>query len=169
MSNASFTPGRHGYQHYVNEVTIKADVCIVGAGAGGTAAAAAMADRGMRVALLEEGSHWRPSQFKPDTSFAFRNLYQNRGARSLRGNAVIPLPGGRGVGGSTLINSAICFRCPGEVLERWRSEYGCEHFQSDIFEAVQDRIWDRLGVTVNPVEVQRNNNLIFGRARKSLA
>jgi choline dehydrogenase-like flavoprotein len=163
-----FEAGRHSFSDYRGPLALRADVCIIGAGAGGTAAAAALAAKGYSVVLLEDGSHWRPRDFKPDSAFAFRNLYQGRGTRSLRGNAVIPLPGGRGVGGSTLINSAICFRCPSEILEQWRTQHGCYTLDDARFNRVVDHIWQRLGVSVNPIEVQRNNNLIFKKGAEAL-
>ncbi len=156
-----FKPGKQSFQGYGSDLDLHADVVIVGAGAGGSAAAAALAAGGLDVVVLEQGRHWKPSEFKQDTAWAFRNLYANNGMRTLRGNAVMPLPGGRGVGGSTLINSAICFRTPPEVMQRWRTVDGCEHITADRFGAYFDRIWDTIGVTVQPVEVQRNNNLVF--------
>lgn len=161
----AFLPGRHRHDaaapsRYTAPTTVRADVAVIGSGAGGSAVAAALAENGLRVVVLEEGSHWRPEQFKADSTFAFKNLYQGRGARSLRGNAVIPMPGGRGVGGSTLINSAICFRCPDPVLADWRHR-GVDTMQQARFDAYFDRIWSTLGVVVNPLAVQRNNNLIF--------
>lgn len=162
-----FRPGKHGHADYQGPVTVRADVAIVGAGAGGSAVAAALAESGLTVAVLEEGSHWDPSDFEQDTAFAFKNLYQNRGARALRGNAVIPLPGGRGVGGSTLINSAICFRCPDPVMADWR-ERGVHTVTEERFHPYFDRIWETLGVSVNPVAVQRNNNLIFKQGSDAL-
>lgn len=150
------------------DLEIEADVVVIGAGAGGCAVAAAVAERGGSVALLEEGRHWVPEAFQPRTTFALRHLYQARGARSLRGNAVIPMPGGRGVGGSTLINSAICFRTPPDVLRRWRDEFGCEGLTEATFDGYFDRIWSTLGVGVNPPEIQRNNNLIFKAGAEKL-
>lgn len=163
-----FTPGRHGFEDYSGPISLRADVCVVGAGAGGTAAAAALTAQGLSVVILEDGSHWRPSDFRADSAYSLRSLYQGRGTRSLRGNAVIPLPGGRGVGGSTLINSAICFRCPSEILRQWRTEHGCHTLEEQRFNKVVDHIWKRLGVSINPVEVQRNNNLIFKKGAEAL-
>lgn len=164
----NFEPGRHSFGDYGDRLEVHADVCIVGAGAGGCAAAAILAERGLTVAVLEEGSHWKPSQFQPSTTWATRNLYQGRGTRSLRGNVVMPLPGGRGVGGSTLINSAICFRCPDPVLDEWRDEHGCESIDNQAFSARFDRIWDTLGVTVQSLEIQRLNNIIFKEGAEKL-
>src|SRR5690349_4777257 len=40
------------------------------------------------------------------------------------GRPAIPMPVGRCVGGTTVINSGTCFRGPVDVLGRWREEYG---------------------------------------------
>jgi choline dehydrogenase-like flavoprotein len=81
--------------------------------------------------------------------------------RTTVGNCVIPVPGGRGVGGSTLINSAICFRPPDIILDDWVENYGCHRLNKDKMAPRLDRVWSTLGVSVNPVIFQRNNNLIF--------
>lgn len=164
----SFTPGKNAQESYPADLEVRADVCVIGAGAGGCAAAAALAEAGLKVAVLEEGRHWQPRDFQPDTLWAFEHLYQDRGMRTLRGNAVIPLPGGRGVGGSTLINSAICFRTPPEILDLWHNEHGCDLVTRERFGRYFERIWKTLGVTVNPVSVQRNNNLIFKEGAEAL-
>lgn len=165
---STFTPGRHGAEAYHKALTVDVDVAIVGAGAGGCAAAAALAERGLRVALFEEGRHWQPSEFKQETPFALRNLYQDRGARSMRGNVIMALPGGRGVGGSTLINSAICFRCPDVILTQWREELGLHSMEQDRFNAYFDRVWSTIGVTTQSVSVQRMNNIIFKEGAEKL-
>lgn len=161
-------PGRHAASALGGRVELEADVVIIGSGAGGSACAAALADAGLIVAVLEEGRHWKPADFRQDTAFSLRNLYQDRGARTTRGNAIIPLPGGRGVGGSTLINSAIAFKTPAPVLKQWREQYGCDRVTDERFAAYFDRIWRTIGVTVNPVAVQRNNNLVFKRGVEKL-
>lgn len=163
-----FEPGRRTRGDVGASLDLTADVCVIGAGAGGSAVAAALAERGLDVVVLEEGRHWKPEQFRAETPFALKHLYQGRGLRSLRGNAVMPLAGGRGVGGSTLINSAICFRCPPEVLAQWRDERGCDRLDPHVFDGYFDRIWSTLGVTVNPMAVQRNNNLIFREGAEKL-
>lgn len=165
---SAFSPGRHGRKDYGELLEIEADVVIIGAGAGGCALATAVSEAGLTVALLEEGRHWRPADFKPQTSFALRNLYQGRGARAMRGNVAMPLPGGRGVGGSTLINSAICFRCPDEILQEWREGHGCDTVDSARFEAYFDRIWETLGVTTQSLEIQRLNNIVFRDGARAL-
>ncbi len=160
--------GHFGYESYPAHLELEADVCVIGSGAGGSSTAAALAERGLSVIVLEEGRRWQPEQFQARSTWAFKHLYAGRGTRASRGNCVIPMPGGRGVGGSTLINSAICFRTPPAVLADWRENYGCSHLTDEWMGACFDRIWKTIGVTVNPPEVQRNNNDIFRQGTEAL-
>ena len=152
---------RRGFADYGAAERWEADVCVIGAGAGGCAAACALAEAGLSVLVLETGSHWRPQEFVQDAAWAYRHLYTEQGARSAVGNAVIPVPGGRGVGGSTLINSAICFRTPERVMQEWADHHGCHRLAPEPMGPRLDRVWQTLRVVVNPVVFQRNNNLIF--------
>ena len=152
---------KRGFSDYDAVEEWEADVAIIGAGAGGAATATALAEAGLRVIVLEAGSHWTPGEFKQDSVWALRNLYQNRGTRTTVGNCVIPVPGGRGVGGSTLINSAICFRTPDKILDDWVGRHGCARLTKERMAPLLDRVWSTIGVTVNPVAFQRDNNLIF--------
>ena len=47
-------------------------------------------------------------------------LYRDGGQTVTLGNPPIALPLGRGIGGTTLVNSGTCFRTPPRVLDRWR-------------------------------------------------
>lgn len=160
--------GTFDFAAYPAHLELEADACVMGAGAGGCAVAAALAEAGLSVIVLEEGRAWSPPQFRASAPWAFKHLYAGRGSRATRGNAVIPMPGGRGVGGSTLINSAICFRTPKPVLADWREAYGCHHLTDAWMDQCFDRIWKTIGVTVNPPEVQRNNNHIFRKGAEAL-
>ena len=157
-----------GFSDYRADEQWEADVCVIGAGAGGAATACALAEAGLDVIVLEAGSHWEPSQFKQDSAWAYRNLYEGRGTRTAVGNCVLPVPGGRGVGGSTLINSAICFRTPDVILDEWVNEYGCTRLTKEAMSPRLDRVWETIGVTVNPVAFQKNNNLIFKKGADAL-
>jgi len=159
---------RRGFSDYGPHERWQADACVIGAGAGGAAVACALAEAGLSVVVVEHGSHWQPAQFQQDAAWAYRHLYVEQGARSAVGNTVIPVPGGRGVGGSTLINSAICFRTPRPVMEDWAQRFGCHRLAPEPMQARLDRVWQTLGVTVNPVVFQRNNNLIFKKGADAL-
>ena len=164
----SFEPGLRSFEEYPAELELEADVCVIGAGAGGCAGAAALAAGGKRGVVLEEGRHWRPKDFRPSAPWAMRHLYQEGGTRAAAGNGLIIVNGGRGVGGSTLINSAICFRTPEVVLETWREEHGCETLANDRVRALNTHVLETIGAVVNPIGVQRQNNLIFKKGVEAL-
>ena len=98
--------------------TIDADVCVIGAGAGGAVAAAELAEGGVRVVVLEEGSHHDPDSFTARPPEMLARLYRDGGQAITLGNPPILLPLGRGLGGTTLVNSGTCFRTPSTC---WRA------------------------------------------------
>ena len=164
----SFEPGRRRFEEYPHALDIEADVCVIGAGAGGCAAACALAEAGLRVAVVEEGRHWSARQFQPkDPPWALQHMYQEKGSRAAFGNGVILVNGGRGVGGSTLLNSAICFKTPRVILEDWAGR-GLPTLEPERFEPLLDRVWNTIGVVKNPVSIQRTNNLIFKQGAEAL-
>jgi choline dehydrogenase-like flavoprotein len=96
-----------------------ADVVIVGSGAGGAVAARELAEAGLRVIVLEEGEHFDHRDFTGTPPERLRRFYRGNGLTFTIGVPTISLPIGRGLGGSTLINSGTCFRTPDFVLDAW--------------------------------------------------
>lgn len=109
-----------------DSIRITADVCVIGAGAGGAVAAAELAEGGMKVVVLEEG-HWHdPDSFTARPPEMLAQLYRDGGQTMTLGAPPIMLPLGSGLGGTTLVNSGTCFRTPPKVLDRWAREFGLE-------------------------------------------
>src|SRR4051794_38865385 len=100
------------------------DVVVVGSGAGGASAARVLAEAGPDVIVLEDGSLHDASTYTTDPLEALASMYRDGGLTVLEGRPAIPLPLGRCVGGTTVINSGTCVRTPPEVLARWRDEFG---------------------------------------------
>src|SRR5205823_5272578 len=106
--------------------TIYADACVIGAGAGGAVLAAELAEGGAKVVVLEQGPEHRADDFTARPPQMLARLYRDGGQTVTLGNPPVALPLGRGIGGTTLVNSGTCFRTPAHVLERWRRENGPE-------------------------------------------
>jgi choline dehydrogenase-like flavoprotein len=100
------------------------DVAIVGSGAGGAAAAAILAEAGLDVLVLESGPYVDKTSYPTDPLDGLPLLYRDGGMTIAMGRPAIPIPVGRTVGGTTVINSGTCFRAPAEVLEDWREQEG---------------------------------------------
>ncbi|CBL47195.1 Hypothetical protein HDN1F_36120 [gamma proteobacterium HdN1] len=98
---------------------LEADVVVIGTGAGGAAAAYELARAGCAVVILEEGNYYDRRDFTGKPSEMIPRLYRASGATLALGNAVIPVPVGRCVGGTTTINSGTCLRTPAATLRDW--------------------------------------------------
>jgi choline dehydrogenase-like flavoprotein len=102
------------------------DVAIVGSGAGGAVAAATLAQAGLDVLVLESGPYLDHESYPTDVLEGLPLLYRDGGMTVAAGKPAIPVPVGRTVGGTTVINSGTCFRAPREVLAEWREREGID-------------------------------------------
>ena len=128
----------------VEDRELEADVVIIGTGPGGAAAARTLADGGMRVVMLEEGP--ARERFRPNQSAVMRYHMQEGGAMVATGSTYMPIAAGRGVGGGTLINSAIAWRCPDDVLDSWSEPLGDSRYAAANMRKVYDWLWEYLGI-----------------------
>lgn len=111
--------GEHLTYRARDEAALEVDWVIVGSGAGGGAAAVALARGGDSVAVVEAGP-WRDPADYPSTVFgALRDMFAGGGMVTAHGDSEIPIVQAAAAGGSTTINSAILVRPPGDVLARW--------------------------------------------------
>lgn len=152
IHTAQVPHGRH--------LQLEADVVIVGTGPGGLTAAHVLAESGARVVMLEAGSFWPKGSFHRSQARALRDLVQDRGTRVMLGNTHVPLMSGRGVGGGTLINSAISFRAPDGVLDEWMAR-GLDYWADR--EALYAEVEEAIGVTVTPEAIAGNNSHVVRR------
>ncbi|MEA2474456.1 MAG: hypothetical protein QOE06_2371, partial [Thermoleophilaceae bacterium] len=102
---------------------IHADVAIVGSGAAGAILAYELAERGRDVVVLERGPHVDPSEFTEDEKVQISTLYRD-GALQLSKDLRFSVLQGNCVGGSTVVNNAVCFDLPDRVLRRWNQSDG---------------------------------------------
>ena len=109
----------------VDSDQITADVAIVGSGAAGAVLAKRMAEKGREVTVLEAGRHVDPSEFTEDERNQFASLYAD-GGMQMSTDARFQVLQGKCVGGTTVVNNAVCFDLPDEVLERWNDGNGLD-------------------------------------------
>ena len=65
-----------------DHMAVETDFCVVGSGAGGSVAAAVLAQAGAQVVVLEEGGHYTRKDFNLQESWAYPALYQEHGNRA---------------------------------------------------------------------------------------
>ncbi len=146
--------------HPPGDHTVHLDAVIVGAGPSGLVVGMVLAQAGLDVAVVEDGRFWQHHEFKRRQSWAAEHLMQEQATRVMSGNAFIPVASGRGVGGGTLVNSAICFRAPEFVLDEWVQDWGLDYFHPDHREALFQEVEEAIDVAPTPADIAGENSLV---------
>jgi choline dehydrogenase-like flavoprotein len=141
------------------DLTLDADVVIVGTGAGGGTAAEILSDAGLSVVLVEEGPLATSSDFHMREAEAYTQLYQESSARKTKDKAINILQG-RCVGGGTTVNWTSSFRTPVSTLEYWAREFGIQGFSAADLAPWFARMEQRLGISPWLVAPNENNNAL---------
>ena len=148
--------------------TEDADVVVIGSGAGGSAIAKELAEAGLSVVVLEEGGYYTRKDFTGPPWERLQRFYRANGSTIALGIPTIPLPLGKAVGGTTLINSGTCFRTPDRVLEAWGSRFGIEGIDPESMRPFFDRVERILHVKPVPEELLGENARVFRRGVEAL-
>jgi len=102
------------------------DFVVIGSGAAGAVAAHTLVEHGFSVAIVEEGPWIKTREMTNNVDDVFTRAIRDRGMQVAEGRTFIPMLQARAVGGSTLINSAIAWRIPGDVLHEWKTDHGVD-------------------------------------------
>lgn len=125
------------------DLTLDADVVIVGTGAGGGMTAEILTQAGLKVVILEKGGYHTAKNFSQNEAEAFPMLYMDAGAQRTKDKGMVVLQG-RSVGGGTTVNWTTSFRTPDFTLKFWEDQYGLKGFSSAAmaphFAAVEQRL-----------------------------
>ena len=140
-----------------------ADVAVIGTGAGGAVAAAELAGRGARVVVLEEGAYRRGADFDARPLAMIPLLYRGHGLQAAVGNAVIPIPTGRCVGGTTTINSGTCYRAQERIFAKWEDEFGLRGLRDELAPCYE-RVERAIAVGPVPAELLGNGERLAADA-----
>ena len=170
MSSAEYAPhiGVRRFADYQGPVRDRCDVAVVGSGPGGSVVAQALAAAGHDVILVEEGPPVAPSEFVPDAATTLKRLVRESGMRATFGNLFMPTMQPIGLGGGTLINSAICVRAPDFVFDKWAEAAGTDELSGASMAPHYDRIESYWGVEATPDAVLGERNLSFKRGCEAL-
>jgi choline dehydrogenase-like flavoprotein len=148
------------------DLSLEADVVIVGTGAGGGTAAEILSRAGLHVVMIEEGPLLSSSDFHMLEREAYPNLYQESASRQTKDKGITILQG-RAVGGSTTVNWTSSFITPADTLAYWRDRFGLEQMTPRLlapwFEMMERRL------NIHPWQLPPNeNNAVLRRGAAKL-
>ncbi len=125
-------------------MTIEADVCVVGSGAGGGVIAGTLAEAGKQVCVVEMGGYFNEADFNGLEAWGYQNLYL-RGGPLPTVEGQVSIQAGSSLGGGTVINWQNCLRPFPWVREQWAGEFGLEGLDGPEYDRHLDAVLERIG------------------------
>jgi choline dehydrogenase-like flavoprotein len=116
----SFKNRKENYKKINSDILCNVDVCIIGSGAAGAILGTKLAEAGKSVVILEKGGYYDGESMNQREADMIPLLWKNAGA-NFTSNLRIAIAQGCCLGGSTVINDAVCFRIPPIVIEQWQN------------------------------------------------
>lgn len=161
MTDESIVEGRA----HSGDLSLDADVVVVGSGAGGAVVAAELAEAGQRVVILEEGPHVPPERYsRMRPSENMRHMWRDGGltfAVGLGDTPVINVMMGQCVGGSSVLTGGVCFRIPDSVMHEWVTEHGLDDINPRRMEPVFEEVERRIHVEEVPAAMRSRSTQHF--------
>lgn len=143
-----------------NNINLKVDAVVIGSGAGGAIAAYELARAGKSVVVLEAGPYVPSEKFTEMLAVSMGTMYQDHGGQSNM-NGDIAILQGACVGGSTVVNAALCFRTPDYYLKLWAKDYGLTNLSSAVLKPYFEKVERNLHIkTVESQETSPGAELI---------
>jgi choline dehydrogenase-like flavoprotein len=149
------------------DVRERADVVVVGTGAGGATLAGYLAARGWDVVMLEQGGFFRAEDFSQKEDEALSAFNGRRGMDATVDNAFF-LNYAEAVGGTTVHYWGDSFRTPPDRLELWRARSGLDWAHPSELDPHFDAIEAALGIHITEEALFNDNNKLVRKGCDAL-
>ncbi|MBM3274416.1 MAG: GMC family oxidoreductase [Candidatus Sericytochromatia bacterium] len=147
-------------------MTVDVDVAVIGSGAGGATIAAELAEAGLEVAIFEKGPYVTHVDMTQTERDMIPLLFEDAGSRTTRDGGMLVWHA-HAVGGTTVVNNAICFDPPDEILDRWASEFGVEGARkADLAPSIAKARFVLNVQRIQPHEISKNAQVMMRGAEK---
>lgn len=142
---------------HTGDVRDRADVVVIGTGAGGGTLAAFLAERGWDVVLVDRGGFFRAEDFTQREEHAMADFNGRRGLDASVDNAVF-MTYAHAVGGCTVHYWGDSFRAPEDRLAYWRDRWGLDWMTPGELGPHWDALEAELGIHTAPERLFNENN-----------
>lgn len=151
-------PRKETYLRIGEDVIENCDVCVIGSGAAGAVIAKKLSESGRSVVLLERGGYFEGEDMNQRDEDMMPLLWKNSGA-NFTSDLRIAITQGTCLGGSTVINDAVCFPLPDIVRKQWR-EMGVA-ISDDEWDAATDEVSGKIHISRVKEDELSASSLIF--------
>jgi choline dehydrogenase-like flavoprotein len=140
-------------------VTLEAEVCVIGSGAGGAVIAAELQRAGRQTIVLEQGQYRNESDFKQLELPGMLELYLGGGLAASEDGSIAIFAGST-LGGGTVVNYMNCIRTPERIRREWAS-MGLDGLDTPDYDRHLDAIWERLSVNDSATSQNRTHKKLI--------
>jgi cholesterol oxidase len=159
LAQAATLPPRTALSSPLSDLSGNYDLLVIGSGYGGAVMAARLAP-GRRVAILERGKEWAPTDFASglvDTLAQFRSSAKPLGLFDYRVGGTVDVLSGNGIGGTSLINANVVIAPDRDIFARWPQSIQTA-YASGAMDLYEERVRSMLGAdTVLEGDALRKN------------
>ena len=152
------------YELIQNDIVENTDVCIIGSGAAGAVLAKELLEVGKSVILLERGGYYEGRDMNQRETDMMPLLWKNAGF-NFDDKLRIAIAQGSCLGGSTIINDAVCFDPPIRIRNEWT--LNGMNFTQEEWNTHLKKVNEILSVyEVTEDELNRNNKMLREGSKK---
>ena len=145
----------------------RAQVVVIGSGAGGAVTALELALAGLDVVVLEEGKRHELDAYGKSSAESMRELYRRRGMTPIQGRVPLGYVEGACFGGSTEVNVGFWHRTPREVLGRWKAQFDLAEASPEALEPHFEWAEQITGVALHGAAWPKSTE-VFARGAKAM-
>ncbi len=156
------------FKDYTGDITEECDVCVIGSGAGGAVVAKEISEKGFNVVLLEEGGNHPQKKLNSKPLDSLTKMWRDGGLTGTLGKVPISVTLGKGIGGTTAVNSATCFRTPDKILKFWRDKFNLTNMSPEVMNPYFEKVEKEINATELSWDVLGNSAKIIKRGAEKL-
>lgn len=148
------------------DAVIETDVLVVGSGAGGGVAASYLAERGVRVLVVDKGIYLRPQEMNGSEKDGYKRMYEGDGLLPTEDSSLIVLAGST-FGGGTTVNWSASLKPRHFLRHAWATKHGVPRFLTPTFTADLNAVCTRMGASTTAIKHNISNSLLALGAQRA--
>ncbi|CEH15334.1 related to long chain fatty alcohol oxidase [Ceraceosorus bombacis] len=148
------------------DVIIDTDVLIIGSGSGGGVAAQYLAQRGLRVLVVDKGGYLRQKDVLGREDQGYGEMYEGEGLLPVEDGSLNVLAGST-FGGGTTVNWSASLKPRHYARELWAKKHGVPYYRTPYFGEDLNAVCNRMGCSTHAIKHNLANSLLALGAQRS--